>query len=363
MDKIKEMTEFGFAAKRIATILKMSEIEVRQLIKINNWVMQKEIFSKDKIIYICDLYKQGVSAKALGKKFSIDKRRVQKWADENGVLRSKKEAGRFTFYDENYFDVIDTPDKAYWLGFFYADAYNSDKTCTFSLSLQAKDKSHLEKLAIVMKYPVDKIIDGYSELNDKIYPTATMKLYSKHLCTKMIELGCPRAKSFIIKYPNWLDSKLNNHFIRGMFDGDGSIKVSKKFNEWKWNLVSTKECCQSIQDIFLFAVNFTIQYDCISETNNNTYILYQGGNQKILTMLNWIYKDSAIENRLDRKYDRYLKLINQQNSRTIKRDDHFVTKHHKEEILQLSNSISATEIADKFEVNPVTIKRFLKANA
>lgn len=35
-------------------------------------------------------------------------------------------------YNENYFESIDTEKKAYILGFFYADGYNSDRQISFT---------------------------------------------------------------------------------------------------------------------------------------------------------------------------------------------------------------------------------------
>ena len=34
---------------------------------------------------------------------------------------------KYLTYNKNYFDVIDTPTKAYWLGFLYADGYVTSK--------------------------------------------------------------------------------------------------------------------------------------------------------------------------------------------------------------------------------------------
>ena len=128
----------------------------------------------------------------------------------------------------------------------------------------------------------------------------------------MHKLGCPQAKSFIIKYPNWLDPKLNKHFIRGMVDGDGCITYRKKQNEWKWDLVSTKEGCESIQKIMYNEIGFEPHIGYLSQTNNNTYILMQGGNEKVLKIAEWLYKDSLHSARLDRKYQKYLDLKKQQ---------------------------------------------------
>lgn len=46
---------------------------------------------------------------------------------------------------------------------------------------------------------------------------------------KLIELGCVQRKTYSLKFPkkNQLDPKYYASFIRGVFDGDGSIFRSK----------------------------------------------------------------------------------------------------------------------------------------
>lgn len=310
--KIKEMKENGFANKRIALNLKLDISEVNNIIKYNNWQTTKEIFTEQQIERIISLYKDGVSAKQLGIKFSMSKGKIQQWAEAKGILRDKNQSHRFTNFNQHIFDIIDTEEKAYWLGFFYADAYNCDLTNTVNLALQSRDIGHLQKLAIYLNLPTEKITTSKGGDNEQ-YEHCSLKMYSKHLSETLTLLGCPRAKSFIIKYPLWLNSELNRHFIRGMFDGDRCITLRKKQKEWKWSLVSTMECCQSIQNIIKDTINVNINFESISNTNNNTFCMETSGNEKILKIMDWLYKDSNVY--LDRKHSKYLELIDQQNNR------------------------------------------------
>ena len=43
------------------------------------------------------------------------------------------------------FDTIDSEEKAYWLGFIYADGWISDANNCFTLTLQQRDVEHLLK--------------------------------------------------------------------------------------------------------------------------------------------------------------------------------------------------------------------------
>lgn len=353
-DIIRKLIEDGFAIKRIAGIVKEKEKDIKNIVLSNNFYLKKEQFNESKIDYICELYKQGVSAKSLGIKFNIDKRRIQKWVDQRGLLRNNNDSKRFTDFNQNMFDDIDSPAKAYWLGFFYADAYNHPPTNTASVTLSTKDQDHLIKLAKFASISEEKIHFGKSKSG---HDYCGLRFYSKHLCEMLIQKGCPQAKSFIIKYPEWLPNSLHNHFIRGMFDGDGSLPHSTNNKSYRWSLVSTLESCGSIQNIFFKNLNFIVNFHCISKTNNNTYELEQSGNEKVFSIMNWLYGGADSSIYLQRKYDRFLLIKDGLDSRTFTRKAYKVTDTEKISIQNdLEKGEKVGDLAVKYNIHPRTIR-------
>jgi hypothetical protein len=353
IEQIREMCEAGLSAKRIAHKLKLEHKEVQDIIKENQFSLKKEIFTDDEIPRIVQLYIEGVSAKSLGKKYSIDKRRVQRWANNQNVLRAKGEANRLVKFNEHYFDIV-TVDMAYWLGFFYADVYNSQSVNTVVLALQTRDRPHLEKLATVLQLPLEKIT--YSKV-DK-YAHNTLKMYSKYMCEKLTELGCPQGKSFLIKYPGWLPAELNNHFIRGLFDGDGCLTFREKQREWKWSLMSTKEVCEAIHNIFIEKIGVNVPVWYSSDTGNNTYILVTSGNEKIAKIMKWLYANSTDDIRLTRKYEKYERLAEQQKNRNINRPNYLLTEEQKQQIAICKDPMS--EITARYQIHEKTVYQIRK---
>lgn len=307
---IKEMVELGYSVSRIAKILGKDKKDVKK--EAERYELKKEEFSDDKIDYICELYKGGVSAKNLGIKYSIDKRRVQRWVKERGELRSLEDSHRVTYFNEHKMDRIDTPAKAYWLGFFYADAYNGDLVNTFNITLQGSDIDHVKKIARFFELPEEKV---YRHRTKTGIDTSNIKLYSKYLCNKMTELGCPRAKSLIITYPKWLEEGLHSHFIRGLFDGDGCLTLREKQKEWKWSYVGTRDICDEICNIININLDIVRSPYSISKDGKNTYAVEITGNEQILKMCDWLYDGSDEEIRLERKHEKYLGLAKQQGNR------------------------------------------------
>jgi intein-encoded DNA endonuclease-like protein len=195
--------------------------------------------------------------------------------------------------DTTLMDTIDTEEKAYWLGFFYADAYNNEKRARLVLELQA------EKCAKFFGKPRDPFIQ-YK--NKGKYIAYRLELNSRHLSNQLKEKGCYAAKSFTLTFPTWLKPKLINHFVRGYFDGDGCLYIHQ--DQLNISIVSTKEFNSSIQDILKqIGVNSKIRFRTYK---HNTCDLDSGGSRQIIKFCKWLYKDATIF--LERKksiYDNY----------------------------------------------------------
>ncbi len=126
----------------------------------------------------------------------------------------------------DYFKCIDTNEKAYWLGFLYADGYIS-KEGKSVLSLSVKDYEHVKKFALAIGADINKIkIRNHNNVCHSISCSITVskKEFSEHL----IKHGCINKKSLIIRFPfNSLTSEeLKLSFLMGYYDGDGMTNSS-----------------------------------------------------------------------------------------------------------------------------------------
>lgn len=126
--------------------------------------------------------------------------------------------------DEDFFERIDTPNKAYLLGFIMADG-NIYRT-TLTIRLKKDDLAHLEKIKTLLHFtgPIKPDNDGKS---------VSLRISSLKICQDLEALKCTSNKSLTLEYPE-IPDYLEPHFIRGYFDGDGSISiVSKKQSHLK----------------------------------------------------------------------------------------------------------------------------------
>lgn len=120
--------------------------------------------------------------------------------------------------NDNYFENIDSEEKAYWLGFLMADGCVQSKR-KFKLTLQIRDYSHLEKFK--KSIDSDNLIYIWKNKNNREY--CEIVISSTKMVESLEKLGCVSRKTKIVKFPPNLNDKLIRHWIRGYFDGDGCI--------------------------------------------------------------------------------------------------------------------------------------------
>ena len=129
----------------------------------------------------------------------------------------------------------------------------------------------------------------------------------------LIDKGCVKHKSLILQPPKKIPKDLMHHFIRGFFDGDGSITKTKtpnrnyKTDEYSYNIniVSTKEMIDWIQEFFDMG-------SIVKEKRReNSYYYSLGGHKQIIEFYNILYKDATIY--MDRKYKRFQEFLSKYN--------------------------------------------------
>lgn len=237
---------------------------------------------------IVRIYKnEKISLVELAKKLGNDRRTVTRWIKREGLYVGA--SGKIKM-NSNVFSCIDTQKKAYWLGFLFADGYVSDKN-DFELSLGLKDKQHLEKFKKFLEW------EGDIKIDNKV-GRCRLAFRDKLLVNNLKSLGLVPRKSTILQFPN-LKEELVPHFIRGYFDGDGTINDPNK-NAIAINIIGTKS--------FLLDI---LKY---SNSEHNKLILKHSDQSQLIFCFNicgrkardfmkYIYKDATIY--LGRKKERF----------------------------------------------------------
>lgn len=255
---------------------------------------------------VLNLKKQGLSNKKISEKLNSSTNTVIRILEEFGYskgLAPKCQKSYLT--NHNFLDKIDSEEKAYFLGFMYADGCVTSGNA-ITIQLKESDLEHLEKVKnLISKEAKIKYVTSRYDENHSITTKVRFTVHSTQLHQRLVELGCVPRKSLILKFPtkDQVPSYLVHHFIRGYFDGDGCVytRTPKKRNSSiiVTSLVGTLEMLMGIKE----AMNLTSKAIPCKEkrTNGNTYNISFGGVNLVRNLHDYLYRDATIF--LQRKYD------------------------------------------------------------
>lgn len=248
-----------------------------------------------------------MSIKKIAQVIKKSRPNISKLLTEAGVLKSISDWRTKYIFNHNYFSDINTENKAYFLGLIFADGNISMNHSSHTIRLTSKDKSIL--LAFLQDLKSDSIV--YREYHKKYKKECfKIRLTSTKMYHDLNNLGCVPVKSLILKFPKNLSQDLIPHFIRGYFDGDGTVGIyTNKTSTWK-RLVSgfagTENFLNGIQE------NLPITNKTLKKSKN-LYLL-NFSVQDSITLYNYMYSNAVIF--LKRKHDIFYDFIKQRGSTT-----------------------------------------------
>lgn len=216
--------------------------------------------------------------------------------------------------NENYFENLDSPEKAYILGFLYADGCNrinnhkyEQHIISFSQIYYDKDIVYKINKALSSTYPIHVI-------NVCEHDNYRVDIESKKLSEDLFKLGCVQRKSLILEFPYFISKNLMSHFIRGYFDGDGCVWNGKRkkmlvkdstnkkgyreriIHNVKFHITGCYNFINDLQDFLVTELGFKktkLNFSKAKETKHICTMEYSGRKQ-LKKFYDYIYKDATI---------------------------------------------------------------------
>jgi hypothetical protein len=284
-----------------------------------------------------------LNATEIGKEFGFSNTAINKTIKERGFsARKMSDVKRKYDLDESFFDIIDTEQKAYILGFLYADGYNNQKQGKVIISLKESDIELLEKInnTIQPNKPIKEISFEFNRKKGmKTSDQQRMVICSRKISDALSKLGCPQAKTFILEFPteDQVPSTLHRHFIRGYFDGDGSIgRYGTKSTSC---FIGTESLLLGIQKILAPIIGSGDQklHNRHPERNTPIRSLVYCGTFSCIKLREWMYEGATIfMKRKKAKFDLCIPYIRTPNKCSIEGCENiyckkgYCRKHHNE---------------------------------
>lgn len=246
---------------------------------------------------IIDSYKSGASCFEIGQTLNLDEQAIRRLIKDMGLLKDTKPYQKLI--DHNWLDNIDSEEKAYFLGLLAADGWLHGNS--LFIELQESDRHLLETLQqkIVPFIP----LATYNS-NKDVKPKVRLVITSQKWRLRCEELLICYAKSLTM--PDMVDNipqDVQHHFVRGYFDGDGTVgvylnkRLNKKFSRVQF--LGTKEFLQGVHKSIGLPVG-TISLSPKEKIHRLNY----SGKQRLFEIKDYLYKDATIY--LSRKKDRFV---------------------------------------------------------
>lgn len=263
-------------------------------------------------VWLAEQYESGLLIKDIADKIGCHHNALAiKFRKFEIVTDSRRRYHKKNNYNHDYFEFIDTEDKAYWLGFIVADGNISEdgKSKRLTIRLSVKDIEHLKKFSLVLSgKDIVKIKQTTHRDNRKqILELASLRVYSTPLCNHLANLGVFPAKSGNELLPE-IPRELYRHFIRGFVDGDGSVGMySYEKTPMRYPAFSLSSMSEDIMKSIQSILNEEIQLNLTVEKSRANLYRLQCSRLNAKKLINWLYEGSTVA--LERKKAVYLEII------------------------------------------------------
>lgn len=274
-------------------------------------MVNKTQLSREEIDVIIDAYcnkKYGLVK--TGKLVGVNERIVRKVLIQNNIhIRSLAEANaansinvRKYSVNDDYFDN-ESHNMAYILGFLSADGTVSRNGNRIKIGLSSVDRNFLE--LIKEELGVEKKIFDYETNNG--YLVSELQFNSQKIKQKLAEYNVVPGKTETFTFPTNLSKKYWIDFIRGYFDGDGSVGTAGP-SAIRWQICSHRpQVLETIVE-FLFE-EYGIPKVSVQKNEHGNSFLYtiQYSNNSTRKIFQILYTPNSLY--LPRKFEKFKSIV------------------------------------------------------
>jgi transposase-like protein/plasmid maintenance system killer protein len=278
-----ELYENGLSAPQVASRIGANEATIRQWVKDRGMATRigspPTKFSEEIIRKIISMYSLGMYTSEIDAVLNLKRGVAAYLLRKNGVcLRHRGPKSKI--YNEDYFDIIDTEEKAYFLGWIVADGNISITNNQYCLKLHIgiEDKELIDKFLYAIQST------NKTKIKEGIHTSYYVSLTSVHMCKTLMNLGIVPGKSGKEVFPTQIPGTLYKHFIRGIFDGDGITDVKRK----RSGFVGSENIVSNIMDVIGIKLNM------IRNKKNENIFYYLGGKKYSKILYEFLYNDATI---------------------------------------------------------------------
>jgi intein/homing endonuclease len=226
----------------------------------------------------------------LSKQFKVAQRTIVAILKAHGVrIRTPRDSDIVPYtLNKRYFQNIDTQEKAYLLGFLFADGHVGLKSNRIELCV-----NDIEVLNFFIKELEIENKEIYR--NPSHNKAVTLSFSCREMKIDLNRVGCTTQKTFTLSFPGYdiISKDIFRHFIRGYFDGDGSVTVKETYSQV--HLMSSTVFCNQIKDLLERDFGIMCSKTCSYYPNKKeTSEFHITGKQNLSNFRDFLYKDANL---------------------------------------------------------------------
>lgn len=248
---------------------------------------------------VINLYKSGSSQYAIAKQYGVTHGKIQSILRKHNVPIRQGNQNKKYSCDDNYFSIIDSHEKTYWLGFITADGSISKRDNEISIGLSYRDATHLARFKSAIQSDGQTFI-YYTTVNGKAHLCCKHSVYSANMKTDLARHNVVPNKSKTLQLSQMIPTQFESSYLLGIIDGDGSFYMDKE-GQMHFNLIGSKLEIENIQSILIKNCNVAKTILRQEPRSKEMYYLNYGGNGVLSRIVKYLYANSPI--RLERKFD------------------------------------------------------------
>ena len=239
---------------------------------------------------------------------------LRKYGIKKRTYTESKQEGRKYSCNDDYFKV-QSPNMAYILGLIASDGSVSKKENLIAIQLLESDKSILEEIR--KETQSERPLSMYTRKNTG-HIIATFRVWSKSWKDDLAHYGIVPNKTFILKPPELLKPEYRIDFIRGYFDGDGSIYSNPSQNKLGVDIVgASKEMMEWIHNELVNHYHLMLPRPATEVLNNGTvmYKVRTNSKEEVKKIYELLYSNGGLcMQRKKRKFETLLNIPRDSNS-------------------------------------------------
>ena len=201
--------------------------------------------------------------------------------------------------DPNFFKKA-SPAMAWVLGAFFSDGCLVESDGVFRATMSQKEPELLQKCLALMGSTAKLEFRPARGIAGAIF---TFRITNQTLCTDLMQLGVTPRKSHTVRFPS-LRPDLRRHFIRGCWDGDGSIYRQRGTqSRWCASFVTGSEPFAA--EVVAELVHLGLPSRTIHAESRSHAFYFRWTGRDVVKLADVFYRDVSVEQFLERKRERF----------------------------------------------------------